>query len=387
VKVLGGYGWTKRHGDELALFDVPGFGPTVTSMDYTEQYYHGGLEYQKGRRLVKFDYRGSSFSEEKASTPDRKSMRLRIVGRSPLPMYDNLVVYGGYQHYEYRIEDNGDTLNANTGWAGGALYYGDGWNLRYSFIWDRARRTGDFSATDNLTNAVYLGKVWRRVGGVTVGYRNRMNDDVLSEIATDGYFFSGWLRARHNLTFRAGYGAETQDVSDGHTLTGAYERSRGYASVHYGFMANSEARVKFVNRCTEHDDIDSKYDYFRVGCDLIFNYPEYGSLIFSGAYLDGDYKNAESKFEFRDYMFSGDAWSREYRYFKAGVGGTYLRSRQDVDVEKFSVRLSGQYAFGPRESLEVIYTAYNFDDFADRSPIYSRYYTANVVELNLIYEL
>jgi hypothetical protein len=69
--------------------------------------------------------------------------------------------------------------------------------------------------------------------------------------------------------------------------------------------------------------------------------------------------------------------------YQLGVGGTYVRSRQDVDVESFSVRFSANYMIQKIYKFEVTYAAHNFDDFNDPSPIYSRYYTANVVEVSL----
>jgi hypothetical protein len=54
-----------------------------------------------------------------------------------------------------------------------------------------------------------------------------------------------------------------------------------------------------------------------------------------------------------------------------------------LDVESFSVRLTGVYSFMTDYELEVAYSAHNFDDLADPSPVYSRYYTANVVQVSL----
>ena len=386
VKLFGGYGITSRHGNQVELFEPESSTPAVTNFDYTQTYYHAGLELKQGRRQLQFEYRGSSFSEDIASTSDRSSARVRVAGRAPLPVYENLVLMGGYQHYCYRVNDTEDTVKANTGWLGGALYYGDGWSLRYSFIWDRARRTGDLSATDNLTNAVYLGKTWRGLGGATIGYRHKINDDLLNEVKTDGYFFSGWLKPRTDLLLRAGYGSESKDVTDGHTLTGDADYTKHYASVRYDFLPGSQIQVKVTNRSTENDNIGSSYDYLRFATDVVFNYPAYGMVQFSWAYMNGNYESRDDKFEFRDHVLNGDFWSREYHKFTAGFGGTYVRSKQDLDIEKSSVRLSGRYTFLPRHTIELIYTAHNFDDLADPSPVYSRYYTANIVEINLIHE-
>jgi hypothetical protein len=35
----------------------------------------------------------------------------------------------------------------------------------------------------------------------------------------------------------------------------------------------------------------------------------------------------------------------------------------------------------------VVYSSHNYDNFADPHPIYTEYYTDNVVEINLIYTL
>ena len=386
VKLFGGFGLTSNHGNQVELFEPSSLDPAVYHFDYTQTYYNGGVELKQGRRQLRLEYRGSSFSEDIASTSDRTSSRVKVSGRAPLPVYENLVLMGGFQHYCYRVDATSDTVKANTGWGGAALYYGDGWSLRYSFIWDRARRTGDLLATDNITNAVYLGKTWRGVGGATVGYRHKINDDILNEVNTDGYFFSGWLKPRADLLFRAGYGTESRDVNEGHTLTGNADYTKHYASVRYDFMPGSQIQVKLTNRTTENDDIGSSYDYMRLGTDLVVDYPTYGTLQFSYAYMDGNYESETNKFEFRDHVLSGDLWSREYNKFQGGFGGTYVRSKQDLDIEKFSVRFSGRYTFLPRHILEVIYSAYNFDDLADPSPVYSRYYTANIIEINLIHE-
>jgi len=75
--------------------------------------------------------------------------------------------------------------------------------------------------------------------------------------------------------------------------------------------------------------------------------------------------------------------SRRYREFQFGFGCTYVRSREDLDIENFSLKFSGNYIFSKVNKIEVIYTVQNYDDFNDPSPVYSRYYTANIVEISL----
>jgi hypothetical protein len=120
-----------------------------------------------------------------------------------------------------------------------------------------------------------------------------------------------------------------------------------------------------------------------VGTDLFVNIDKYGDLQFAYDFLRGDYENVDGKFTFNDHVFWGDFLSRRYKNLQGDVGGTYIRSRKDLDVESFSLRFGGNYSFGQGNEIELIYTVHNFDDFNDPSPVYSRYYTANIVEINV----
>ena len=86
-------------------------------------------------------------------------------------------------------------------------------------------------------------------------------------------------------------------------------------------------------------------------------------------------------------IIKGDVTSREYKNTTLGFGGTYLRSRRDLDIEGFSVRFTGQYRFEKGWGLRATYSSHNFDNFNDPSPIYNEYYTDNVVQISLSYDL
>ena len=142
-----------------------------------------------------------------------------------------------------------------------------------------------------------------------------------------------------------------------------------------------------ANRKTENDDIGSSAEFIRAAADLSLVLEKYGQLNASYAYHDGDFENSGGAFRFREQVVSGDLLSAAYYNLRAGFGGTYMRSKRDLDVESFLVRLTGIYSFMDDYKVEVVYSAFNFDDLADPSPIYNRYYTANVVQVTLAKEL
>lgn len=381
IKVFGGYGQISRKGESIELTEFVGF-PGVNKIDYSQKYFSSGARFSLARSFLEFDFRGSNFTNELDATDERNAARYRISASAPIPKLNNFYVNGGFQQFNLEFPNISDTLTAQTGWGGVRYFNGAGVHVKYSFIWDRARRTTDLVATDNITNAVYVGKEWHDQGGLTIGFRRKINDDFSNELSTNGYFFSSWLKPHQKVTLKAGYGSELTEVESGTTLTGDKDFTRYHTSVAYKFKQGNW-RVKFESKKTENKDIGSTAEFTRLGTDASVNADKYGELQASYDYLKGDYENVGGKFKFIDHVVWGNVLSQRYHNFQAGVGGTYVRSREDLDVENFSLKFTGNYIFGKVNKVEVIYSAYNFDDFKDPAPIYSRYYTANIVEIYL----
>jgi hypothetical protein len=381
LRVFGGYGYTGKSGERALLRD-PGL---ITPVDYTHEFFNAGFRLKYERSYAQFEWRGSDFSDNENRENHRETSQFRITAFSPVPRVKNLIVNAGLLHYAVERSKLYDSLFANTFWGGARYFFKGGYSLRYSFIWDRARRTGDLTSTDNISHAIYADKVWPQKAGITIGYRYKINDDLLDELQTNSYHFAAWLKASPRFTFKAGYGSDNVDVTGGSTLTGDEERTNLYGSVQYRSDYGT-ARLRYDNKQKDNDEIGSSADFNKVGGDIWTTVEKYGELRASYSYLSGEYKNREGRFEFRDHVVSGDIYSPVYKGVRGGFGGTYMRSKEDVDVEKSQLRFSGTYSFADHYKAEIIYRAYNFDDYDDPSPVYSQYYTANVVEISLYYE-
>lgn len=382
VRLFGGYGRIAKSGELLSLMEPTTGIIGATDYDYKQKYYNAGARFNYEGSYVEVELRGSDFDDELNVSSQRSTKQFRITGSSPLPEIKNLYVNGGFQRFQLEVNDINDSMIANTGWGGLRYYHKSGLFAKYSFIWDRARRTTDLIATDNITNAFYVGKSWQGRGGLTVGFRHRINDDVLDEKSTKGYLLSCWLKATRRLTLRGGFGSENTEVESGMTLTGDKDFTRYKISTAYKFKQGTW-RTQFQNKKTENNNIGSTAEFIKLGTDITIAYEKYGELMAAYDYLDGEYVNAEGTFNFNDHVFWGDLLTRRYKNYQLGCGGTYVRSRQDVDIESFSVRFSGNYLYQQLYKFEIIYTAHNFDDFNDPSPVYSRYYTANIIEVIL----
>jgi len=387
VRLFGGLGVTAKKGSFRELYQ-PDLLLAIGQVDYGHTQYHAGAQFKYRQSSITGEYRGSSFTDDLNSVNDRQSQRFKISASSPLRRWRNIWMNAGFQHYENRLKNLGDTLTANTAWGGGRIFLKEGLSGRYSFIWDRARRSGDVLATDNVMHSLALGKTWRGQGGITVGYRNLVNDDAFDELKTNSFYVSGWASPSPRLTLRAGIGTSSTDDAEGTTLTGNEDVTRmsAQATVRHNY---GRLRLSAESRKKDNDDIGSTIDFTRFGADATLAEGRYGELSAAYHFVQGKYENSVGTFEFKDHIVTGQALTRAVYGVKAGVGGTYLKSQQDLDIERLSVSLLGRYAFATRYTFEVVYTAHNFDDFnnANMATLYSEYYTANIVEINLITEL
>ena len=385
LKLFAGYGITDRAGRRIDLFEPAG-SPGADSSDYRHQLYNAGFEIKHERIYGRLDYHATDFNDNMKRLGDRKSERLRLNLYGPLPSIENVVVGAGFQSFRNRFTDRSDSLVANTVWASTRYTHREGYEVRYSAVFDRARRTGDLTATDNIVHAVGAGKTWRNHGGFLLGCTYRVNDDALVECSGEGFSASGWLAPVEHLIMRAGMGLETDAVESGRTLTGDREHDRHWLSAKYtvpqGFLD-----LKIEDHCRDNDDTGSRVRLFRVTQDAGLTSDRFGDLRVSYAYGDGEYENTAGVFDYGEHVVSGEALSREFQRVQAGLGGTYYRSRLDVDVEAFTITLKGRCRVRSNLAVEIIYSAHNFDNIADLAEDYSEYYTANVVEASFVFEL
>lgn len=385
VKIFGGYGVTDKQGKMLSILEsaseLPG-----NNIDYVNTYYNMGLEFKHKQSYGQVDYNVSDYKNDIIPENDRSTQRLRFSAYTPIPKYENIILGGGYQYFKNEFENNTDTLLANTVWGVARYAHTAGYQVRYNIIFDRARRTGDLVATDNIKQIIHAGKSWLGHGGFMLGFGHNINDDLIRERSGNEYSVSGWWKALMNLTLRGGLGFIKNEVDSGRSLTGDREYSHHWLSAKYK-IENGFVRVKIDNREKENEEINTSADYIRLTTDFSISNIKYGDLYASISYGTGKYENTTGNFDFKEYTLSGDLLTREYRKFQLGVGGSYYRTKNDLDLEISTLRFTGKARILKRALLEAVYSVHNYDDFNIISLPYKEYYTANIIELSLIWEL
>ncbi len=385
LRIFGNASQTVRRGNFADGID-PSAPEIIVPVDYTHSFYTGGLRIGRERRNVELTYRASAFDDGPGAANDQDGRRYRVSYSSALPRYERWTVNGGAIRYERAFRNRQDSIIANTGWGGVRYRSESGLSAKYSFIFDRTRRTRDLVATDNIQNAIALGKNWRQSGGVSLGVRYSSVDDVNDDVRTTGIFGHVWAKLSALVTAEAGIGDEQTKVESGQTLTGDRSATRVYGSItRRGRQVVVKARLE--NRVTSNDDINTESAFNRYGVDVTVSIPAYCDVRVAYDFRDGEYEYQNNKYELQDHSLSGDVTTAEYKRMWAGVSGNYLRSRQSADAESFSLTMWWKTTIAERRYFELAYTAYNHDQFDDPAPLYRRYYTANVAQASLLWEL
>jgi hypothetical protein len=383
LKLLGAAGVSAKKGSRPP-FSSSRLGSAA--VDYSNRYVSAGVEFKHQQSYGRIEYRSSDYEEDVAGSDERSSSRFKATAYTPLPLLPQIVLGSGFQHYENVVERSKDTLSANNVWGVARYSHRLGYTLRYTFMFDRASRTGDLVATDNIAHAVNIAKTWRARAGLMFGYGYRIKDDAYIERSGDQVSISGWLAINNSLSLRGGAGFLDDEVESGKALTGDRDYARHWFSARYRFEA-AQARVRIDNRHRSNDDIGSEVDFLRFAVDGSYTVETYGLLSATYSFAEGEYRNSGGSFAYNEHVLSGEALSTEFRGLTVGCGGSYYRARQDVDIESFTIRVNGKYRLYRNLLLELTSAAHNFDDFDDLAPPYTKYYTANVVEASVLFQL
>ncbi len=381
IEIYGGGGFMQRTGNTVDLFN-PTSTPEPTEVDYKRNFYNAGVSFSHENSMVRVEYRGAKFTDDLDPMRDQKRFEFRSDAYITIPNYEFLHVLGGFRRYVTEEDATGFGIRSNRGWGGGLVELPHNFSVKYIGMLDRTASDSDFVATDNMSHAGYVSYNDPRLWGATVGYQFDVNDDFEDEIRANSFYVSAWVKPHPYWEIRGEDGQRSEDIEDGVRLVGEEKRQRFSGQVRFRKPDVGTFRVKWDGSIRKNEDIGSKVDRNRVSVDGSLTLEKYGWLTAGYAYGMGKYENAEGIFEFNDHLVYGDFTTIEYRdKVTLSAGAQYYRSKEDLDVEHFNVKCSIVYRIYENIKFEVKYSAFNFDDLLYFD---NQYYTANIVEVNLI---
>ncbi len=379
IELFGGGANMGRTGSTTDLFSPSTIGDKV-DVDYKQYFYNGGARITYRGMMIVGEYRGNQFRDNRNDNRDQDRMEGRLTATLPVPRYDWIVLQGGFRNFETKYKKSDFTISSNRGWGAASMALPSDFIFKYYVMLDRTSSDSDYTAYDNVVHAFYAGYTNLRYGGVTVGYQYDVNDQYLKQTKANSLYGSGWFKPVTQVEMRAEYGNRAEDVKEGVRLVGNEDINRYRFSGKYRFTDVGNIALKYEGKVRKNDDIGSKVTLNRATIDCGVTLKQYATLTAGCSYGKGDYENSTRNFRFTEQLLYGDASSQEYHGLTLSAGATYYRSQRDLNVESFNIRCSAALRFYDDMRLEAIYNVHNFDDFLVRD----EYYTANIVEINLI---
>ncbi len=378
ARIFGGFNRVDKKGGDFIEFLDPA-NPITLINNYSHQSFNVGGQGYYNKTNVRLEYHTSDFSDEADETGSRKANDFTISAASAVPRLEGIILSGGYTRREDKLNNQMALLRTNQGWWALRSHLPKQIRVDYRLVFARTTHEGIDTETDNAVNTLSIGKIWRRSGGLRLAYENRISDDLTDRSESNGVLVNGWLNVRNRLFLRALLTTRSKDIATGSTLLGDEDLTRYRITATYSDHSWGGLTVQYQGRSKENPDIASDVDYRSLNTRLDLKADRYGNLIMSYGFYDGEFTNRSDSFEFSDHVFSVLLAPPEYKKLGVSAGGTYYRSRRDLDTEKFSLDLGAAYDMGGDYFIEAKYSAFNYDNYLAAE----EFYTGNIVEVSL----
>ncbi|MDH4155924.1 MAG: hypothetical protein OEW00_01430 [candidate division Zixibacteria bacterium] len=382
LKFFGGFVSTQKRGQRLTALS-PVADTIFDASDYETHAFNLGAQAVHKYGSARVEYRGFLFYDDLNSDRDRKANSIGASLFARVPNREWMTFSGGYYHRTDQEYETALKVKTDQFWAGTKLYFQHAVTFDYRLALAGTEHTGEDRQTNRVTHTVAVGKTWPGHAGLRLGYERHTTDDTDNRTASNGYLFNGWYNWNQRLYVRARMALRNMSVEEGRTLTGDEDLTGHRLSVMYRLAEWGDLSGQWLGRTRENKDIGSEVDYDALSSELNLTKDGYGRLKAAYSYYLGEYESSTADFEFVDHVVSATIYPEAYRGLEADLNGTYYRSQRDKDIEKVNLSVGATYEFMAGHFLQVRYNLFTLDDFN----FVNDYYTANIVEVNLIKDL
>ncbi len=382
LRITGDYSRQTRQGDRL------GYGAGFQSWlgdayDYTFGTGRVEAEARQGARAFAVGFETSSFEDAQVAAADRTGNVFSARANLPCVLWP-----GKLSHYlrgtlgEQKLDQGGLAYTMSTFQYVGVARPIRPFQLDYRFYGSRVKDDATSLQTDEVRNDFDLtwhhghGKVFGGFGYFTNDNEKSLTSDDVWRIGTvvgDGKVFKG----------KVSYASSEKTDTENLTLLKDVEASRLRLSLDVTPGDKATFGVSYIDHDRSFPVIGVESSGFRYAADGGYRLAGLGSLNLTYSYSDDEYHDLAGSFQADNHAVTGRLDIDRFRDLKLSAGLTYLDIGKDLDIEKSILMFAGEYALQDDYFVEVKYNVYNYDDFI----LLDRYYTANVVWVNVGYKL
>ena len=378
----GSFGRLERTGDRL-VFPAGPVSPLLgTGYDNVLLAGHVGAEIRGDRRGLAFAYRVSDYSDDRNAENDR--LGHLVSGRLwlPTPSFDRWTHMLRAAYGERRQTDRSLDYELAQFQYTSILDPMERVQLKYNFEAQRIDHQGTGLKTDRFQNDLDL-VLGHAYGRVTAGYGYEMNDDDRSLTHYNSFRAGATFRYERRISAKLDFASRTKTDTEELTLLKDVESSRIRGTLQLEPVDGFALGGRYAKRERELPDIDVKFDGEVMGGFGRCEVAKWGSLSADYNYATDEYTDLAAGYEVSSHIVTGRAEITRFRNLRLAGGATYMDIGRDLDIEKSMVFGEAAYRFLKDYQLEVRYNVYNYDDYI----LLDRYYTANVIRVNLAYDL
>lgn len=370
-----------REGERLAL---PSGTASALGDRYDDRFVSGQVtaDFHEGRRGGGVSLQLSDYADELNPVADRRGRVMAARFYAPMPFtsrWTNLLraSYGVRQLTEGGIEHRLSSFQYT-----GVMQPRDAWELKYGFLASRVDDNALDLLTDRFVNDVDA--AWsHRLGRVSAGFGYEMNDD--DRTLTTYQTWRAGASYRPNPRFRAkvDWANRVKDDQEDLTLLRDIESSRFRAQLDLEPAEHLSVGGDIAQRKREHTDIGVTMDGLVVGARARYELKGWGALAADFTHTLDEYVDRAGTFDARSDIVTARVEIARIPRLRLAGGVTYLDIGEDLDIEKSTVFGEGEWKMPGGFSLGAKYQCFNYDDYI----LIDRYYTANIVRIDLGYDL
>lgn len=381
------YNFQNRDGDRLAF---PAGTASQLGIKYDNRLHNGRLEgeYRKGGRALAVAFDLSSFSNKLDDVADRTGRIVSARFYTP-DIYFDKVTHMFRAAYGTRKVTNADLQYKLMNFQyTGAFKPTWRWLFNYQFHASRVEDDATILRTDGFLNN-FDATYFHRYGRVFGGYGYEMNDDDRRITTYQSWLAGATIRYKKYVHAEGSYSNRNKDDKEDLTLLKDIESDQIRAKLQIQPTDDLVLGGRFAQRQRKLTTINVEAEGQSVNGYGRYQHQDWGSISADYTYTTDDYDDLAGSFETRTHVVTARLdfspimiVNRKMPDIKLAGGVTYIDVGKDLDIEKSFVFVEGLYRFKDDYFVEAKYNVYNYDDYV----LINRYYTANVVWINVGYD-
>jgi len=378
--VSGYYNRVTREGDRTGFPDGQA---SVLGTRYDHTLQTGGLtaDAHRGRIGGAVSWHVSDFADGANGDADRTGQVVSARLYMPCQFYDRWThllrgAYGVSKHSESDLEQTLKRFEYT-----GVIAPIRPFEFKYNFDASRVDDDATDLQTDRFQND-FDATVFHPLGQVSGGYGYETNDDDRTLTHYHSWRAGTVFRLGKRLTARFHYAGRNKKDQEELTLLKDVEANRLRARLQIQPFDALTIGGGYARREREFPDIDVEAEGEAADGFARLAVKGWGSVSAEYNWAEDSYDDRLAGYDARSDIVTGRVDIERIPNLRVGGGVTYLDIGEDLDIEKSMVFVEGAYTLQDRYRIEVKYNVYNYDDYI----LLDRYYTANVLRINVGYD-